>query len=455
MTIIPPLFAARMREQLPKEEQEAFFASLQEPSVQGLRYNPTKWSREEFLSKVPFQLNPVPWCGTGYYYNKLDRPGKHPYHAAGLYYIQEPSAMAVIETLCPQPGERVLDLCAAPGGKATQISGYLANEGLLVANEFESSRAKILAENLERWGATNALITNEKPENLAERFPAFFDKIVVDAPCSGEGMFRKLQEAGEDWSLEKVGQCAAMQKDILDAAAIMLRPGGTMVYSTCTFAPDENEKQIEAFLHRHPEFSIEVAPTASYFKEGTTPHTLRLWPHHLRGEGHFITRLRHNGEIVSPSESVPKKGKSIKEKKLPSEALNYYSAFCQDTLTIEPTGTFTLFGDQLYLTPPSLPVLDRLKIVRPGWHLGTIKKGRFEPSHAMALGLKKGQWKRSIDFPQDSPELLRYLRGESLTISSNHPNGWTIITVDHHPIGWGKTVNGQLKNHYPKGLRWI
>lgn len=449
MITIPPLFVTRMKKQLPEGEREAFFSSLQKPPVQGLRYNPMKVSREEFLAKVPFSLTPVPWCETGFYYSKEDRPGKHPYHAAGLYYIQEPSAMAVVEALRPQPGERVLDLCAAPGGKATQISGYLGNQGLLVANEYEASRARILAENLERWGATNVLIANEKPENLAKRFPSFFDKIVVDAPCSGEGMFRKLEEARNDWSLEKVAHCATMQEHILDAAAHMLRPGGTIVYSTCTFAPEENEKQIIAFLQRHPEYRLEMAPIASFFTEGTLPHTMRLWPHHIEGEGHFIAVLKHQGEPVQT------KVKTAGKNKIPAEAIKLYTKFCQEILTIQPTGIFTLFGDQLYLTPEALPPLNGLKILRPGWHLGTIKKGRFEPSHALALGLQKNQWKNNVDFSPEDPDLYRYLKGESLAISRGNLNGWTLVTVNGHPLGWGKAVQGQLKNHYPKGLRWL
>lgn len=453
MTTLPHAFCERIKKMLPEEEQEAFFHSYSQSSLQGIRYNPMKWGKEEFLHKVPFSMTPVPWCETGFYYQSEDRPGKHPYHAAGLYYIQEPSAMAVIEALQPHSGDRVLDLCAAPGGKSTQISGYLGQEGLLVANEIETSRAKILAENLERWGATNVVITNERPENLTHRFPHFFNKIVVDAPCSGEGMFRKLPEAIEDWSVEKVTHCASMQKDILDDAALMLQPGGVIAYSTCTFALEENEKQIEGFLQRHPEFSLEPVEISRYFFEGSLPHTMRLWPHHLKGEGHFVARLKHHGESLA--EDNKKKGKLVKEKKLPPEALKYYSAFCRENLNFEPSGQFELFGEQLYLIPPSLPNLDRLKVLRPGWHLGTLKKGRFEPSHALALALQNGQWKRSVDFPYDSREVLSYLQGEALTVSHEAENGWTVVTVDGYPLGWGKVVSGQLKNHYPKGLRWV
>jgi NOL1/NOP2/sun family putative RNA methylase len=436
-------------------------ASYENKSVQGLRLNPQKVAQEDFIAHLPFNLEPVPWCPTGFYYGEDDRPGKHPYHAAGLYYIQEPSAMAVVEVLAPQPGDRVLDLCAAPGGKTTQISGYLGSTGMLVSNEIHPGRAKILSENAERWGARNILVTNETPDKLAERFPLYFDKIVVDAPCSGEGMFRKLSEAVEDWSNGKVTQCAAMQKDILDQAADMLKPGGVLVYSTCTFAPAENENQIAAFLSRRDDFTLEESSLSAFFSHGVPEwsgqnpenqselaETMRLWPHQLKGEGHYIARLRKS-QADAGSDIPDPKGK-----KLTADVRKLFEAFCKNSLTFIPEGRFELFGDQLYILPDGLPPLNRLKVARAGWHLGTVKKGRFEPSHALALSLKPGEWKQSADFAADSQDILRYLRGESLMVDSSE-NGWTVVTVDGYPIGWGKNVNGQFKNHYPKGLRWV
>jgi NOL1/NOP2/sun family putative RNA methylase len=449
MTALPERFVERMKRTMEEEEAASFFASYDENAAHGLRLNPGKISRDGFTDRMPFSLTPVPWCPPGFYYNEEDRPGKHPYHAAGVYYIQEPSAMAVIEGLKPVPGDRVLDLCAAPGGKSTHIAGYLGDRGLLVANEIHPTRVKALSENLERWGARNILVTNETPDRMAERFPAFFDKIVVDAPCSGEGMFRKLPEACEDWSEEKVAHCASMQTDILADAAKMLKPGGVMVYSTCTFAEDENERQIERFLAAHPEFSLEPVAQQEYFTPGKLEHTVRLWPHKLRGEGHFLARLRKSGDTEA-LETVQEE----KVKPLSADVRRVFEAFCREALTFTPEGRYALFGDQLYLLADGLPRLNRLKISRAGWHLGTVKKGRFEPSHAMALALKPGEWKSGVDFSADSEEVLRYLRGETLFWDAAG-KGWTIVTVDGFPLGWGKLVQGQLKNHYPKGLRWV
>ncbi|WP_442323840.1 RsmF rRNA methyltransferase first C-terminal domain-containing protein [Aneurinibacillus aneurinilyticus] len=448
MIALPERFVERMKRTMGEKDTAAFFASYQENVAHGLRLNPGKVSHES-TAPMPFSLTPVPWCSTGFYYTEEDRPGKHPYHAAGVYYIQEPSAMAVIEALMPEPGDKVLDLCAAPGGKSTHIAGYLGNEGLLVANEIHPSRVKALSENLERWGARNILVTNETPGRMAERFPAFFDKIAVDAPCSGEGMFRKLPEACEDWSEGKVAHCAAMQRDILADAAAMLKPGGVIVYSTCTFAREENEMQIEGFLAAHPEFSLEQIAQEAYFTPGELQHTVRLWPHKLRGEGHFLARLRKHTDAV-----VTEEVQEAKIKPIPSDVRKLFESFCKETLMFVPEGNYVLFGDQLYVLADGLPRLNGLKITRVGWHLGKVKKDRFEPSHALVLALRSGEWKRSIDFAADSEEVRRYLRGESLFVDATE-KGWIVVTVDGYPLGWGKLVQGQLKNHYPKGLRLV
>lgn len=451
---LPKAFVDRITHQLPSGELEAFLASYEREPHKGLRLNPLKLTRQSFLAAMPFKLTPIPWCQLGFYFDEQERPGRHPYHAAGLYYIQEPSAMAVVEALEPQPGERVLDLCAAPGGKSTQILGYLQNSSLLVANEIISNRAKILAENLERWGARNALITNEPVERLAARLPEFFDRIVVDAPCSGEGMFRKLDEAVDDWSEDKVVHCAAMQKDILDLAAQMLRPGGVLVYSTCTFASEENEEQITSFLESHSDFSLEPVPNAPLLSSdldvqtALPVQTVRLWPHRILGEGHFIARLRKGQGSGGKAPWVA----MHKPQRPSSDLQQLLSQFAADTLNITFDGPFVLFGDQLYQLPDGCPSLDQLKVLRPGWHLGTVKKGRFEPSHALALSLAPGEWQRSVDLSADGAEVGRYLGGEALSVDRSD-RGWTVVTVDGYPLGWGKLADGQLKNHYPKGLR--
>ena len=306
---LPDAFVMRMR-QLLGSECDAFFASYEKERALGLRVNTMKVSAEVFAreNQETFSLRPVSWCREGFYYEQESRPGRHPYHEAGVYYIQEPSAMAVVSLLDPKPGERVLDLCAAPGGKTTHIASRLNGKGLLVSNEIHPARAKILSQNVERMGIGNAIVTNEDSGSLAEFFPEFFDCMVVDAPCSGEGMFRKDEQARNEWSEANVRLCAERQQEILDNAAKMLKPGGRMVYSTCTFAPEEDEDGIAAFLERHPEFSVvclekdEVPEGLSSghpeWSRGHNPelqNTFRIWPHKSEGEGHYLALLRKNG----------------------------------------------------------------------------------------------------------------------------------------------------------------
>jgi NOL1/NOP2/sun family putative RNA methylase len=465
---LPSAFVERMQT-LMQDGYEAFAQSYSQPAWHGLRVNPLKVEREQFLRIVPFPLEPVPWCRNGFIYQEGERPGKHPYHAAGLYYLQEPSAMSAAETVEAQPGETVLDLCAAPGGKSTQLAGAMNGEGLLVANEIHPARAKALSENIERLGVRNAIVTNETPERLAERFPQFFDRILVDAPCSGEGMFRKLPEAIEDWSPGKVAECHRIQLDILEAAARMLKPGGMLVYSTCTFAPLENEQTIVEFLGSHPEFSLMELPNREWFAPGqpqwaNPPEpelamTARLWPHLLSGEGHFIARLQKQSDDGKNHMPAGRKAKREKASGAPGrkDALAAWRAFAAENIpalaeqmTVE--SAYLLFGEQLYYSPaPSLD-LTGLKVVRAGLHLGSVKKNRFEPSHALALAAHAGDVMRAASYSSDDPELIRYLKGEAL--SRDGENGWTLVAVDGYSLGWGKQVDGQLKNHYPKGLRW-
>lgn len=465
----PSAFAKRMRTLL-QDEYDAFAASYDQPVFHGLRINPLKVDRERFLSLSPFPLEPVAWCANGFRYPEGVRPGKHPYHSAGLYYLQEPSAMSAAECLEAQPGETVLDLCAAPGGKSTQLAAALQGQGLLVANEIHPVRARALSENLERCGVTNAVVTNETPERLLERFPLFFDRILVDAPCSGEGMFRKLPEAVDEWSPEKVSECHRMQLDILDAAAAMLKPGGTLVYSTCTFAPLENEQSIATFLGRHPEFSLVPLPHPELFSPGrpewaTTgddelAQTARLWPHLLNGEGHFLAKLQKS--TAEASLEAPKKRKEKRgAKSSPAgrkEAIAAWRSFVADAIPLaggrlDDDQAFLLFGEQLFYSPAPWLDWDGIKVLRVGLHLGTVKKNRLEPSHALALALAADEAARTAAFSADAPDLPRYLRGEAL--SREGASGWTLVTVDGFSLGWGKQVDGQLKNHYPKGLRWL
>ncbi|MFT9495365.1 RsmF rRNA methyltransferase first C-terminal domain-containing protein [Anaerosolibacter sp.] len=451
---LPKDFLEKMRFLL-KDEYEGFIASYRENKLQGLRVNTLKISVKDFLKQNVFQLEPIPWVGEGFYYPVDERPGKHPFHEAGLYYIQEPSAMAVGATLDPQPGERVLDLCGAPGGKSTHIAARINNEGFLLANEIHPARAKILAQNVERMGIKNCVVTNETPEKLAHRFPRYFHRILVDAPCSGEGMFRKDPDACEEWSLENIALCANRQLQILEEAGKMLMPGGRLVYSTCTFSPEENEGVIDQFLKKHPEYSVEAVVSHEGFKPGrkewvetdntSIEKTIRLWPHHLKGEGHYVAVLTKNdGE-------GPGKIKTI-EKSVDRKLLKDYFDFGEAYLNETPEGEYILFGEQLYIIPKEMVRLEKLKVLRPGWHLGTIKKNRFEPSHALALSLKEEDCKFNISFELGDELLLAYLKGESLNVEGH--KGWNLVHVEGYSLGWGKLADQVLKNHYPKGLRW-
>lgn len=428
--MLPEAFLDRMKAQL-GQEYEAFLESYQRPRAVALRFNPLKGD----APALPFAQAPVPWEPMGYYYTPDARPGLHPYHEAGVYYLQEASAMAPVALLAPQPGERILDLCAAPGGKSTQIAGRLLGKGLLVCNEISPARAKVLSKNIERLGVANALVTNEKPETLARRLPGFFDRVLVDAPCSGEGMFRKEEAAVTDWSPETVEMCAARQASILEEAAKMLRPGGRLVYSTCTFAPQEDEGAVAAFLDRHPEFTPEQVD-APWFTPGENG-SYRMWPHKLLGEGHFAAVLRKlEGEeakiAVEHGEKLPKA----------------WENFAKEVGIALPNGCAVSFGSRLFWLPEGAPELKGLRVLRPGLELGEGKKDRLEPAHALALWLK--DCNACVSYPWDSKETASYLHGDVLPESVR---GWCLVQVDGYSIGWGKGDGKQLKNHYPKGLR--
>ncbi len=428
--MLPEAFLQRMEAQLGSEYPD-FLESLERPRAVALRFNPMKGERPV----LPFVGAPVPWEPEGFYYDPETRPGLHVYHEAGVYYLQEASAMAPVALLDPKSGERVCDLCAAPGGKTTQIAGRMLGRGFLVCNEINPKRAKILSRNIERMGVANALVTNEHPETLASRFPGFFDRVLVDAPCSGEGMFRKEEAAVTDWSQETVQMCARRQREILDSAARLVRPGGRLVYSTCTFAPEEDEETVAAFLEAHPEFTPEPVE-APWFVPGENA-SYRMWPHKLLGEGHFAAVLRktqgESGEVPACSG-----GKCPKA----------WESFAKELDITLPEGKAVSFGQSLYWAPMELPELNRLKVLRPGLELGTERKGRFEPAHALALWLKTCAVTES--FPPESPEMKAYLHGD---VVPSGKRGWCLVQAGGYAIGWGKGDGSVLKNHYPKGLR--
>ncbi|SDC23719.1 16S rRNA C967 or C1407 C5-methylase, RsmB/RsmF family [Paenibacillus sp. UNCCL117] len=460
---LPPSFLNQMRSQL-QEEAEAFIRSYDQPRTYGLRLHTHKLAANSprLLSGLieEFDLTPVPWCGTGYYYPETAKPGKHPLHAAGAYYIQEPSAMSAVELLDPQPGDVVLDLAAAPGGKSTQIADKLQGQGLLITNEIHPARAKILSENIERMGIANAVVVSAAPQQLAERFPRFFDKLMVDAPCSGEGMFRKDPDAISEWSPAHVEMCAARQLDILQSAVAMLKPGGRLAYSTCTFNEQENEQTVAALLAGFPALRL--------------LRTERIWPHLEQGEGHFVALLelqnelddREAGKQAEPRSSAAparsKRGAKPEEEGMllfAQLADNIggpgYAAELQEELG---KGSPLLFGDQLYWLPAgpgsgfSPELLQGLKVLRPGLHLAELKKDRAEPAHALALALTGPIFSRARQLQLTASQAERYLRGEALE-AADAAAGWTLAVYEGLPLGWGKASGGQLKNHYPKGLR--
>ena len=486
--MIPDSFQLRMQ-QLLADDYELFMESFSRPSFHGLRINPLKTgarSIDEIFHEV---LRPVDWCPTGFYYDAALKPGRHPLHEAGAYYIQEPSAMAPAEYLDIRSGDIVLDLCAAPGGKSTQIAGKLNGTGLLISNEIVPARAKILSENIERMGIKNAIVTNEAPARLAAFFPAYFDKIMVDAPCSGEGMFRKNETACEEWSPKQVELCAIRQREILDCAAKMLKPGGRMVYSTCTFSTEENEETIMAFLSAHTNFTLLEVPKTPGMADGLTDGTkpcIRLFPHLIEGEGHFVAVLQETTvqrspmadiDTVSGNADIPMNSKNNKKLRnsqknahktneskhskangkhgvsagLADRCLPAYHDFCSDFLTKPLSGTPLFFGDTLYLVPKNCPPLDQLKVLRAGLQAGSFLKNRFEPSHSLACALAEKDVQRILSLSSDDERVYRYLKGEAIAYDGE--KGWYLLTADGYSLGFGKCSGGLIKNHYPKGLR--
>lgn len=442
-------------------EWDDFLYSYDNNRFQALRFNTLKVQSPEERMRILKTLKissdkKVSWANEAYYFDENVRPGKHPYHEMGLYYIQEPSAMSAAALLAPKPGMRVLDLCAAPGGKSTQLATYLGDSGLLVSNEINTQRSRILSQNIERMGIKNAIVTNEDSFVLASHFPGFFNAIQVDAPCSGEGMFRKLPEAIEQWSMENVAICAARQKEILDNAAVMLKPGGTIVYSTCTFSKEENEDVIEYFLEKHPDFTLEEME--------------RFWPHKVDGEGHFVAKLVRRGSVDTgfKSDRQTKKIKNNKNRKnetksaLTKENMKLLSEFLDETISDDmaaliKNSRLVMFGEQLYRLPDMEVDIKGLKVQRAGLHIGGFKKQRFEPSHSLALALKLSEAKNVVKLTCDNPQTIGFFNGQSVMLSDEQAaeckKGWALVCVDGYPAGWGKVNGTQVKNHYPKGLR--
>lgn len=520
---LPDEFSQRMKELL-GAEYESFLLSYNEPKYVGIRVNTLKIDVDTFKQISPFELKPIPWCSSGFYVSEAEKPGKHPYYHAGLYYIQEPSAMAPAEALQVQPGDIVLDLCAAPGGKSTQIGAKLQGQGMLVSNDIHSERTKALAKNIELYGVRNAVVLNESPSEIRQRFPHYFNKIMIDAPCSGEGMFRKDEGMVTEWQSDWRSKYSAMQRDILTEAVHMLAESGTIVYSTCTFAPEENELIIAWFLSQHPDFSVVPLPPNQGFASGRPEwlsacedfidgqiqftdeqiaqisHCGRLWPHLIHGEGHFVTILQRNAPVTSENmtnhlqsindqnvieESHAVKGKEKSRNKhkqgrqeqqkdrkqdkhkagnvlREEDVIALWQEFANQHLLQQPQGTPILFGGHVYLSQVTASKLDGLRTIRPGWYVGTVKNGRFSPGHPLATALRSDEVVRFVELSFDNQEVISYLKGETLSISGDRiichegvlPKGYVLVTINGFSLGFGKWLDGMLKNEYPVGWRW-
>ncbi|MCR5355865.1 MAG: RsmF rRNA methyltransferase first C-terminal domain-containing protein [Lachnospiraceae bacterium] len=464
--MLPIDYRIRMKDLL-EDEYDDFIRSLEAPEYKALRLNLLKADRAQLLAflsdlekeagdNLVIEREPVPWEECGFYYSlnkdasddesKVRGPGSSPLHEAGAFYIQEPSAMKPVSLMDIKPGERVLDMCAAPGGKSTQIAADLGGEGMLISNEYVRQRALILSSNIERMAVKNAIVLNETPEKIGRTFPGFFDKVLVDAPCSGEGMFRKNEQAVSEWSLENVKMCAARQDEILDHAACTLRYGGILVYSTCTFSPEEDEECVKRFLDLHPEYELISME--------------KLYPHKIRGEGHFVAKLSRGpvkdqtdaeSDKITNRDAGRRRKKDARDERL-KEYLNFLKELIPDDLLrgdYEAAERLLFFGDNLYLVPGGAPKLDGLKVVRPGLQLGTFLKNRFEPAHAWAMTLKKEEVINSVDITYE--EARAYLAG--MTIPHEGLGGWCLVCYNGISLGWGKLTGNIIKNHYPKGLR--
>ncbi|WP_276352697.1 RsmB/NOP family class I SAM-dependent RNA methyltransferase [Cohnella caldifontis] len=501
---LPKAFIRTMR-MLLQEEADAFFASYESPRTSGLRANGLKLAPERLPERSAMAGAPIPWAEGGYYTEEDDRPGKHPDYHLGLYYVQEPSAMLPAELLGVMPGHKVLDLCAAPGGKTTQLAAKLKGQGVLVTNDNAAERTKALTKNAELSGVRNAIVLNEEPERIAGVFGAWFDRVLVDAPCSGEGMFRKDESMVRQWERHTVESCALMQRDILRQAARLVAPGGRLAYSTCTFSPRENEGTIARFLAEFTEFRVVPADCDPAWgfgpgrpdwldeeeSRGLTAEqreslrgAVRIWPHRSRGEGHFAVLLERTvtgtGSEVESERDRPasiaakpkaegrgKRGGSDGLRRAgggkalengAADVLGKFEAFRAGFLPDwQPPGELLVRGSSLYAVPPGVPPLHGLNAVRPGWLLGSATKHRFEPSQALAMGLREGDASLTLDLESGETDTLRYLKGETLQPPPGRLNGkgWTLVLVDGFPAGWGRSDGSTLKNERPPGWRWI
>lgn len=451
---LPEEYVERMKKLLSPEDFQAYMDSFEKKNVRGLRVNTLKISPEEFEKISPFALKKIPWTDNGYYYEDDVQPAKHPYYYAGLYYIQEPSAMTPAQLLPVEPGDCVLDVCAAPGGKSTELASKLKGEGVLVSNDISNSRAKALLKNIELMGVKNAYVVSEVPENLVSRFAGYFDKILIDAPCSGEGMFRKEPSMVKSWEEHGVDFFANLQRGIMDSVVKMLKPGGKILYSTCTFSPEEDEGSMKYLLENHPEFKIErpehiwkeFAPGHPEWVDGPEElkDCIRLWPHKLEGEGHFISLLSKEGDARQKTDFSGKKSMVM-----PEDAAEFFSHV---KMPLDLSRCVQVKDKLMYL-PDATMDMKGYRVLRSGLYLGDLKKNRFEPSQSLAMALKMEEYDQIVNFKADDVQVRKYLKGETLEIEDTSANGLYLVCVDEFPLGWAKAVKGKLKNKYHSGWR--
>lgn len=461
---LPEAFLLKMQKLL-GEEFGQYLESFKEEWKPGLRVNTLKLSPGELAELVPWNLEPVPWSDNGFYYDgTLDgevlRPSKHPAYYAGLYYLQEPSAMTPAAMLPVVPGDRVLDLCAAPGGKSTELASKLKGRGMLVSNDISYSRARALLKNLELAGAANICVTSEAPEKLAGVWPEFFDKILVDAPCSGEGMFRRDEDMVKDWNEKGPEYYVPIQRQILSQAAAMLRPGGYMLYSTCTFSVEEDEGNVAYVLEEFPQMQLccldldKVPGACGGFG---LPGCMRLFPHRLKGEGHFLALMRKKGGDDGGKEILPPMDPGTARKRVRAvEKEKELDAFLRQSGAEWDYGRIVIHQDNVYYLPEGLAWNLPLRFLRTGLFLGELKKGRFEPSQALAMSMKAGQFPNTVSFPAGDSRVLRYLKGETISLEGDEGpvKGWCLAAMEGFPLGWAKGTGMSLKNKYYPGWRW-
>lgn len=451
--ILPESYLQNMK-QLLGDEFDAYMSSFSEIPAHGLRVNTGKLSPEDYLKISDWNLKVVPWINNGFYYEEDAAPARHPHYYAGLYYLQEPSAMTPANRLDVQPGHRVLDLCAAPGGKATELGSRLKGKGMLLANDISTSRAKALLKNLELAGVPNMLVSAENPVKLAPSYPEYFDRILIDAPCSGEGMFRREHSMIEYWNHAGPESYVPVQRSILESGVSMLKKGGKLLYSTCTFSVKEDEENIRWILEKYPQ--MHLIPMAAYegFTEGLLGlrDAVRIFPHKMKGEGHFLALLEKEADPQEEAKPPIKGEKLLPLKKLPVEIQEF---LCFVNRSFEEGG-FVIERDQVYYFAPGLERKKGIRYLRSGLLLGIWKKNRFEPSQAFAMTLKKQEFAYTCDWTAKDPRTIKYLKGETVEPDDTDKGktSWRLICVDGYPLGWGKLAGSMLKNKYNPGWRW-